>query len=313
MKITFFRFFFILLAGGAVIPSFLAASPATTTGAFEKPVLNFTIKKKDAEPDKACYDFQGIGQKIHWNDKIVDVILQGYLKIDAERSILEITSGNITIDGAISHDFSLYLVYSDKLATITYFKTKELILSGAIDFSKNAFLNLDVDIRGINLEDFNKLWGIENFPFEGDFRGKISLKGDVNSILIQGFLEAYHGNLEGYKYEKVFLMFKGTYPWIRFSDSYASIQGFGFNIEGTFNVARLYDLPYDKVGQSPDLPPIRFFDETEQNMIVADSVKGFLALPSSHNLLVYKLDTDSFLRLTPKESIFPKAAPTLEF
>jgi hypothetical protein len=192
-------------------------------------------------------------------------------------------------------------------------------LTGTVDLAKSSALDLIIDIKGMSLTSFNKLWGIENFPFQGDFRGKISLKGTLANIFVEGTLEAYKGTLEDYSFEKVFLSFRGTYPWVELSRSFAIIEGHTVEIEGALNLAKLYTPPcLNIVGavtvSKPEENTSRLFRNGSKNEedSVQDTVKGFLTLSGESNVLLYKLGSDSYIRLRITDAL-PNLEPTLKF
>jgi len=89
------------------------------------------------------------------------------------------------------------------------------------------------------------------------------------------------------------LNFRGSFPWIYFSDSYVLLENIHLDLEGTFNLAKLYNLPYNKSSGSEYK---KDFLKPEENT----SLRGFLDSKAS-GVFVYRLGSESFLKFTLKK------------
>ena len=284
-----------------------------------EPLFDIIIKKKEEVDGKTNYSLLCEGSDLECDARTLHLRIEGDIKKEPELSIVEIDQGRIGFDGFDPAVFDAYLIYKNKLLTFSYLKTRSFILSGTVDLAKSSALDLTIDIKGMSLKSFNKLWGIENFPFQGDFRGKISLKGTLANIFVEGSLEAYKGTLEDYSFEKVFLSFRGTYPWVELSRSFAVIEGHTVEIEGALNLAKLYTPPCLNIVKAvaknePEKERSQLFrdDAKKEEAFVKDTVRGFLTLSGESNVLLYKLGSDSYIRLRITDAL-PNLEPKLKF
>ncbi len=295
--IKFLVFFFIFL-----ISSGPAFSSQETEKNSKRPILTLLLKK---EPSKAIYSLEAEVRNLSLKNRKISLSFQGTLRREGELVILDIPQGITFFSPSEVKNFSFYLVYKKGILNLSYFRGEGFVISGKISPSL-SILDLNVDIKGIRLKELNRLLGVENFPFQGDFRGNISLKGDFKNLLIEGHLEAFGANLEDYKIERVFLNFRGSYPWIYFSDSYALLGELTLDLEGAFNLAKLYNLPYRedtlKKGELKEL--------SKEEIREVTSLRGFLETPAS-GVFIYRLGSDSFLRFSVREEAFQ--APGVKF
>lgn len=310
-KLLIFFFIFFLLLQAPVCYSL----NSNNNPSVQNPSFNITIKRNSADSkDEPYYLFECRIQDKFWNDRVINLYLEGSLKKNEHVTIIDVHSGHISLNPTYIEDFSFYAVYKNKLLTITYLKTKEFILKGGINFSGFPYLDLALDIKGLSLKELNKLWGIEDFPFQGDFRGKITITGKTDAPLIRGTLQAYQANLEGYEFKEVLLNFRGIYPWVHFFDSLAIIRGSNFEIEGALNLSKLYHLPCGEGKMQTEKTHLANLNFPQNsNKKEASSLRGFLTLPQKSNALLYKLGTDSYLRLTVKDNTSSLMERKMEF
>lgn len=293
-------FFFIFLL---LIHAYSYPLSSNNKASYQRPSFNIIIKKNGVDSEnKLRYSFQCRIKNKFFNNRIISLYLEGTLKKNDQATIIDIHTGNISLNPTHIQDFSFYAVYKNNVLTVTYLKTKELILWGGINFSGLPRVNLTLDIKGLSLKELNRLWDIEDFPFQGDFRGKISITGKTDAPLIRGTLQAYQGNLEDYKFQEVLLNFRGNYPWIQFFDSFIVIENTNLDVEGAVNLSKLYHLPYgDGKMQAEKLQFNKLDSSRNSNKKEESSLKGFLSLSQKSTALLYKLGTNSYLKLTVKE------------
>ena len=235
--------------------------------------------------------------------KKLSLDFQGTVKKDKDLFIFNLDPLRVCLNHCKAKNFSSYILYKKGALTLSYFRGEGFTISGNIDFSPQPVLKLDIDIKGMSLRKLNKFLGIEDFPFQGDFRGKITLQGKLDNLLIEGELEAFGANLEDYKIERVFLNFRGSFPWIYFSDSYALLENIHLDLEGACNLAKLYNLPYAKSSNSEYK---KDFLKSKENA----SLRGFLD-SQAPGVFVYRLGSESFLKFTLKKRPLP--APEIKF
>jgi len=264
----------------------------------EKVSPTLFLRKEDS-----FYSCKGEWDDLIFLGKKLSLNFQGRVKKDKGLFIFNLNPVRICLNQRKTKNFSSYIIYKGGVLTLSYFRGEGFIISGNIDFSPQPVLRLDIDIKGMSLRKLNKFLGVEDFPFQGDFRGKITLQGRLDNLLIEGKLEAFGANLEDYKIERVFLNFRGSFPWIYFSDSYVLLENIHLDLEGTFNLAKLYNLPYNKSSGSEYK---KDFLKPEENT----SLRGFLDSKAS-GVFVYRLGSESFLKFTLKKK--PLQAPEIKF
>lgn len=306
MKNQLLRFFFLLFLGACLCSSAGTAVKASLEpySASHLPHINLRFEKQTGGSEaRQIRSFTCSIGNIQWAGERIRVYMEGTLKEENGKSILEVTSGRFWFGPATAEDFSLYAIYSDGVITLSYFQTKSFIITGGASFSKAAFCNIVFDIKGINLQALNKLCGIDNFPFQGNFRGKVRIQGDGSGFLVKGGLQAYDGSIEEYEFNSAFLNFEGTYPFISLFDSYAVFSGRNVEINGMFNLARLYSLPdVNSKTEAVSMPELQDMFVNGEDKSEANSAHGFFMLSDKQNSLTYKLGTGSFLRLSLIES-----------
>ncbi len=250
------------------------------------------------------YLFNASLENFYWNNRLVKLNATGKVLYGvAGQIVIDINSGDIGYGRDYHGGFTLYGTYKDGLLTISYLQSKILVLTGHVNLAKSAELDLELNIKGLSLQKLNSLLDAEDFPFQGNFRGRINLKGNIDGIYISGALQAYQGKLEDYPFQKVFLEFNGTYPVISLSDSYAVIENHNFITSGTFNLAELYNMPSVRKsdGQIFPIEDITISRKKNNGQIKLRAPKSFLAASKNPGSFVYQLGNQSYLKLDMRQ------------
>lgn len=296
-------------------PSFQPAPanlPHQDEGITNEIPLSIELSRDKKSPLKSSYLFKNITRNILWNNRKINLSLKGSFQQKEKVTILEIKSGNISIGGLEPENFSLYALYKDRILTITYLKTQEFVLNGKIHFTDPVpSVNLILDIKGTNLERLNKSYGLNIFPFQGDFRGKISITGKINNPFIKGSLEAYQGKLKNIDFTKVFLNFEGFYPMLRLFNSYAKARNYRFALEGRLNLDDLASFSYNPTdSNTEEVALLQSYDKIRLNEKFKED--GFLAF-SENSIPVYKMGEGSFLKFINRDPEMQTFNPNFEF
>lgn len=297
--------FSILVEGYSFSSNNILPSRKDSGGRFyfdKKDISNTASFNNNLHLNNSAYPFRIILNNITWNRKNLTVDIKGVVKQMSSFLIIEINPGVISAAGMDKETVSSYAVDRDNVITVSYLRTKWGVLNGTINLSGQApKINLHLDIKGISLKDVNRFWGIKNFPFQGSFRGRIDISGTLKNILISGKMEAYHGMLENYRFDKVFLNFKGVYPWISFTNSYSMIGSIPLSITGSFNIADIYGLPYSNF-RLPGRDDYRLnFSSLFSNEKKSD-MRSFFTLSNKADTFRYRIGNDSFLNLEVKNA-----------
>jgi len=292
--------FLILAEGYSSSSNKILSSSKDSGGRFyfsKKDISNIAGFNNHPPLNNSVYPFRIILNNIKWNSKNLTVDISGVIKQTDSFLIIEINPGVISAAGMDKETVSAYAVDRNNVITVSYLRTKWGVLSGTISLSGQASkIDLHLDIKGISLKDVNRFWGIKDFPFQGSFRGGIDISGAFKNILISGKMEAYQGMLDNYQFDKVFLNFKGVYPWISFTNSYSMIGNIPLNITGSFNIADIYGLPYSNFHLSEKDDYRLSFSSLFSNEKKSD-MRSFFTLSNKADTFRYRIGNDSFLNL----------------